>query len=193
MSKANLLAAIAGTNRGIIATEAKNKDILTAITQLEAQNPTPRPLDNLDLLDGVWRLLYTTSSQLLGFEQWPLVQTGQIYQCIQAQNLSLYNIAELHGLPWLDAIVGVFARLTPASEQRVEVNFERSISGLQQFLNYQSPQALVEQLEAQTTIAALNIPLPAQRQTAWLDTTYLDADLRIGRGNRDSVFVLTRI
>jgi hypothetical protein len=193
MSKANLLAAIAGTNRGILATETQNQTIQTAIAQLEAQTPTPRPLDHLDLLNGVWRLLYTTSAQLLGFEKWPFIQTGQIYQCIQAESLTLYNIAELQGLPGLEAIVGVFARLKPVSERRVEVHFERSITGLQRLLNYQSPQTLVRQLDTQQTVNALNIPLPTQRQTAWLETTYLDADLRIGRGSRDSVFVLSRV
>ena len=192
MSKANLLAAIAGTNRGILATDAKNQDILAAIAQLETQNPTPCPLEHLERLDGVWRLLYTTSAQLLGFEQLPLIQTGQIYQCIQTQDLTLCNVAELQGVPWLEAIVSVKARIKAASEKRVNVTFERSIIGLQRLLNYQSPQDFVAQL-AQPSLPALSFPLSAPQQPAWLDTTYLDDNLRIGRGNRDSVFVLTRV
>ncbi len=63
MPKAKLLAAIAEKNRGISATTLDRQAILTAITELELQNPHPQPLTTgLDLLAGDWRLLYTSHS-----------------------------------------------------------------------------------------------------------------------------------
>ncbi len=192
LAKAKLLTTIAGTNRGALASDTDKQAILAAITHLEALNPTPNPMANLDQLEGNWRLLYTTSPQLLGFEQLPLVQVRQIYQCIRSQTLALYNVIELHSAPLLESIIGVTARLTPVSDVRVQVNFERSVFGLKRLLNDQSLDALVTQLASDSILPALTLPFNQQRQPGWLDTTYLDEDLRIGRGNRDSLFVLAK-
>ncbi|NJN37695.1 MAG: fibrillin [Acaryochloridaceae cyanobacterium CSU_3_4] len=193
LAKVELLTAIAGTNRGVITAEVDRTLVLDKVVQLELQNPTPQPLAERDRLSGVWRLIYTTSQDLLGLVRLPLVPAGAIYQCIRGQELKLYNILELQGLPFLEGVICVSARLTPVSEQRVQVNFERSILGLKGIMNYPSIDALVSGLETQSPVNALNIPLNSDRSAGWLETTYLDDDLRIGRGNNDSLFVLTRI
>ena len=125
IEKTTLLEAIAGKNRGILATAVDKQGILDAVAQLEAQNPTPKPTEAADKLDGIWRLLYTTSTGLLGFDRLPLFKPGQIYQCIRAKEATLYNIAEVYGLPFLEGLVSVSAKFTPVSERRVEVIFER--------------------------------------------------------------------
>ena len=50
--KAELLEAIAGKNRGLLANEIDNVRVLSAIQQLEDINPTKKPLEAKDLLDG---------------------------------------------------------------------------------------------------------------------------------------------
>ncbi|MBD2020713.1 fibrillin, partial [Leptolyngbya sp. FACHB-36] len=45
IGKAALLEAIAGTNRGLLATDSKKQAILSAIAQLEDHNPTSRPVE----------------------------------------------------------------------------------------------------------------------------------------------------
>ena len=192
-AKAQLLATLAGTNRGLLASASVQQAVLAAIAHLETQNPIPKPMAHLEQLDGNWRLLYTTSQQLLGFERLPLVRVGQIYQCIQATSLTLCNLIELDIAPALEAIVAVTASLTPVSEQRVEANFKGSVIGLKRLLKHQSLEALITQLGSEEALPALRLRFNEQRQAGWLDTTYLDADLRIGRGNRDSVFVLTKV
>jgi hypothetical protein len=42
-------------------------------------------------------------------------------------------------------------------------------------------------------LAALDVAIDTSNRDAWLDVTYLDGDLRIGRGNGGSLFVLTRV
>ena len=192
IGKSTLLEAIAGKNRGLLATETDKQAILAAIAQLEDYNPTPRPVEATELLNGDWRLLYTTSKGLLGFDKLPLIKLGQIYQSIRANQAKVYNIAELYGLPFVEGIVSVAARFEVVSEKRVQVKFERSIVGLQRLINYESPADFIAQIEAGKNFAAVDFKLDSREQQGWLDITYLDSDLRIGRGNEGSVFVLTK-
>lgn len=191
-SKAALLEAIAGTNRGLLASETEKQAILAAAAQLEDDNPTPRPLEAPDQLSGNWRLLYTTSQGILGFDRLPLVKLGQTYQYVQAKEARIYNIAELYGLPFLEAVVSVAASFEPISARRVQVNFERAIAGLQRVMGYSSSNEFVHQLAVGQKFMAFDWQLDRDQQ-GWLDITYLDDDLRIGRGNQGSLFILSKV
>jgi hypothetical protein len=193
LGKATLLETIAGKNRGILATEADKQAILSAVAQLEDRNPTPHPVEALDQLNGNWRLLYTTSQDLLQIDRLPFLKLGQIYQFVQTQAAKIYNIAEVSGLPYLEGLVSVAARFEPLSERRVKVSFERGIIGLQRLVKYQSPNAFVQQIEAGQKFTAIDFNITNREQKGWLDITYLDDDLRIGRGNEGSIFVLTKV
>jgi hypothetical protein len=190
IGKAELLQAIAGKNRGLLATEADKTAIIAAVTRLEDRNPNPRPLEATDLLEGNWRLLYTTSNSLLNFGRFPPLPLGQIYQCIRTSTSKIYNIAEVAELPFLEGLVSVSARFEPVSERRVDVKFERSIVGLRRLIGYQSPSDLIGQIETGKKFPALDFSI--SNQQGWLEITYLDNDLRIGRGNEGNVFVLTK-
>jgi hypothetical protein len=192
-SKAELLEAIAGKNRGLLATETDKTAILAAVARLEDRNPNPRPLEASNLLNGNWRLLYTTSNSLLNFGRFPLLPLGQIYQCIRTATAKVYNIAEVSELPFLEGLVSVGARFEPVSERRVDVRFERSILGLRRVIGYQSPNDFIQQIEAGKKFTAIDFSIDSRNQRGWLDITYLDNDLRIGRGNEGSVFVLTKV
>jgi PAP_fibrillin len=192
MPKAALMDAIALTNRGLLATEAQKQAILAAIANLEDFNPTPRPVEAGNLLDGNWRLLYTTSKALLNLDRLPLCKLGQIYQCIRVETTSVYNIAEIYGLPYLEGLVSIAAKFEPVSGRRVQVKFERSIIGLQRLIEYNSPVTFIQQIEAGRKFPAIDITVNSDKQQGWLDITYIDNDLRIGRGNEGSVFILSK-
>jgi len=192
IGKSGLLEIIAGKNRGLLATASDKQAILSAIAQLEDYNPTPRPVEAAELLNGDWRLLYTTSRALLNLDGFPLLKLGQIYQCVRVAESKIYNIAELYGLPYLEGIVSVAAKFEPTSERRVQVKFERSILGLRSLIGYESPVKFINEIESGKKFTAVDFGLDAREQQGWLDVTYLDSDLRIGRGNEGSVFVLTK-
>lgn len=196
MPKSQLLSAIASKNRGILATPIERQAILAAITELELRNPHPRPLTTaIDLLAGNWRLLYTSSQSLLGIDKFPLVKLGTIYQCLRPTNNAVYNIAEVASLvPGLDGLVAIAAKFTAVSESRVNVQFKRSVIGLQRLLNYSDPDRLIAAIENGQKFTAIDLPIdrPADKSPAWLEITYLDENLRISRGNEGSVFVLTK-
>ncbi len=190
--KAELLEAIAGKNRGLLASEIDKVKVLSIVEQLEDHNPTPKPVEARELLEGNWRLLYTTSRGLLGLDRFPLFQLGQIYQCIRTAEAKVYNIAEIIGLPLLEGVVSVAARFEAVSERRVNVKFERSIICLQRFIGYQSPSDFIEQIEAGKKFLPLDFSIENREQQGWLEITYLDENLRLGRGNEGSVFVLSK-
>ncbi|MFN6529400.1 PAP/fibrillin family protein [Nostoc sp. ChiSLP03a] len=192
MAKAALMDAIALTNRGLVATEEQKQAILAAIATLEDFNPTPRPVEASNLLDGNWRLLYTNSKALLNLDRLPLCKLGQIYQCIRIETTSVYNIAEIYGLPYLEGLVSVAAKFEPVSGRRVQVKFERSIIGLQRLIEYNSPVTFIQQIEAGRKFPGIDVAINSDKQQGWLDITYIDNDLRIGRGNEGNVFVLTK-
>ncbi len=189
--KDDLMRAIAGQNRGLEASDTDKTAILSAIARLEDRNPTPRPLEAPALLDGNWRLLYTTSRELLNIDRFPFYNLGDIYQCIRLEDRKIYNIAQLQGLPYLDSLVSVAAQFTPTSPVRVTVKFQRFVVGLQRIINYRNPNQFIEALESPQKFLALDSQIQTDRQ-GWLDITYLDETLRIGRGNVGSVFVLAK-
>lgn len=192
IGKSTLIEAVAGTNRGLLTNSSQQQAILAAIANLEDFNPTPRPLAASNLLEGNWRLLYTTSKALLNIDRLPFCKLGQIYQCIRVESNSVYNIAEIYGIPSLEGLVSVAAKFEPVSQRRVQVKFQRSIIGLQSLIGYTSPENFIQQIESGQKFTAFDFPIQSEQQQGWLDITYIDDDLRISRGNEGSVFVLTK-
>lgn len=222
LSKNDLRNAIASKNRGISATIADKQVIASIIARVEDLNPTPEPLAAPELLVGDWRLLYTTSKELLGIDRFPLASLGNIYQCVRPERSRIYNIAELKGPPYLNGLVSVVADFAPVptekiddksqpagdeaaggtavaaiatSKNRVNVSFNRAVIGLQGPLGYQSPAQHIDKLEANqklNLLSGIDFAINAERQQGWLEITYLDEDFRIGRGNQGSLFVLTK-
>lgn len=193
--KTELLEIIEGKNRGLLATETDNVKILTAVEKLEDHNPNLDPLNNLSLVNGDWRLLYTTSRSILGLNNIPLVQLGEIYQCIRTGTNKIYNLAEIKGLPFLEGLVSVAANLEIVSTKRVNVKFERSIIGLQKILGYVSPENFINKIEAGKYFLPLDFNFGVfnnKNPQGWLEITYLDENLRISRGNEGNVFILER-
>ena len=159
-AKAELLAAIEGCERGVRATDDRKRDIDALASALEKLNPNKRAL-RCDLINGEWELLYTTSASILGANRpWPFRPIGPIYQTIDARRARARN---RETFPFFNA---VDADLTPKSPSAADVQFVRfSIFGI------------------------LGVDAPASARGA-LDTTYLDEELRVGRGDKGNLFVL---
>ncbi|MGQ9866047.1 MAG: PAP/fibrillin family protein [Pseudanabaenaceae cyanobacterium] len=191
--KRDLLAAIAHTERGLDIRPEQLPAVWTAVTRLEAVNPTPRPVALPVKLAGLWQLAFTTSLDVLGLGRLPGLRLGEVYQYLSPELTQLVNIAELEPpLASLAGIVAVTARLHPVSAVRVAVAFEQATTGPKGVLGYADPETFAVGLAAGQ--GPLRLTLPTRRgPLPWLDTTYLDEDLRIGRGDRGSLFVLTRV
>lgn len=194
MTKAALLELVATSNMGVDESAEEREERLAAIAQLETQNPTLVPTTSGELLDGDWKLLYTTSRGILGLNRPPFLKLGTVYQSIRAAEQRVYNIAEVNN-QWsaLAGIVSVGAGFEVLSSKRVQVKFERAVVGLQSWTGYKGPDTFTQRLDDPKRFPALDARFDTEKQQGWLDITYLDQDLRIGRGNEGSVFVLQKV
>ncbi|MGB5975442.1 MAG: PAP/fibrillin family protein [Nodosilinea sp.] len=196
LGKAELLDAVAGANRGIASGPSDRAAIQAAAAVLEERNPSPNPLQATDRLEGDWRLLYTTSRELLNIDRLPLASLGPIYQSVRLAENRIYNIAEVEGPPLLSGLVAVAASLESVSTQRVNVRFVRGVIGLRQPLGYTSVAQFIETMQTTqkfSLLQGIDFNINPERQSGWLEVTYLDDDLRIGRGNQGSLFVLKKV
>ncbi|TAD76466.1 MAG: fibrillin [Oscillatoriales cyanobacterium] len=194
LGKSELLSALAAQNRGIRASANDQAFILSLIVRLEERNPTPRPLEQPTKLAGNWRLLYTTSNALLGIERPPLIGLGEIYQCIRPNLQTIYNLAEINNnFGLLAGYVAVAAGLEAVSAVRVNVRFQKLVIGSQWLAGYRTIADWVDRADQGDSFRSLQFQVNSERQQGWLEVTYLDDDLRIGRGNEGSVFVLKRV
>ena len=191
--KANLINAIAPVNRGLQMTENQRKAIFSAVAYLEELNPNPAPNQTPELLDGNWLLLFTTSQELLGIDRFPLYKLGNIYQCLRMAEGKIFNVAEIKGLPLLGGLVSVCANFTVVSEKQIKVNFERLVAGSQSLIGYRDVNSFIDTLRSPKKLFAIDFQIKRENQKGWLETTYLDQDLRIGRGNEGNLFVLRKV
>jgi len=191
--KANLINAIAPVNRGLQMTENQRKAIFSAVAYLEELNPNPAPNQTPELLDGNWLLLFTTSQELLGIDRFPLYKLGNIYQCLRMEEGKIFNVAEIKGLPLLGGLVSVCANFTVVSEKQIKVNFERLVAGSQSLIGYRDVNSFIDTLRSPKKLFAIDFQIKRENQKGWLETTYLDQDLRIGRGNEGNLFVLRKV
>merc|ERR1719337_855943 len=153
-AKSALLGKLSSLGVGASASEEDRSEVDALARALEALNPTPSPLSS-PLINGRWELCYTTSAGILGLTKpAPLRPLGPIFQTIDARTLRAENT---EGAPLFNS---VRATLTPESDSKVFVRFDTfRIGGL------------------------VKVKAP-ERATGDLDTTFLDGDLRISRGNR---------
>ena len=190
--KEKLLQEIAQSSQNI----TNQLSILTAIEKLETSSTNFKPLKFPELLEGNWQLLYTTNKrQLLDTKKKPLInhripgfKRGKTYQGIKENRI--YNILELDGLFGIKVIICGIASFKAISETRARVDFKNGIIGLQGFTSDSSLQ-LIDLFEKGKT--PLGISFAYNKQMGWVETSYLDEDLRIVRGNREGIYVLRKI
>ena len=142
--------------------------VLECIEEVEALNPTPRPLATPELLSGCWQLVYTTSDSILGTaRQRPFKPDyTRILQSINAEKLAAKNEEWVLGGLLKNQ---VRAELTPRDDGKtVDVQFKRF------------------------GIGWLRVPAPASARGV-LETTFLDDSLRISRGDKGNLFCLVRV
>jgi hypothetical protein len=164
--KASLLDAVATSRLG--RDLAARDRVSTLIAKLEELNPVPRPLETApEKLSACWRLIFTTSDGILGMKRPPPFRPRpRILQHIDVASLAAKNEEWLFGGLLKN---GVRAKLTPRSDGKtVDVGF------------------------TQFQIGWARINVDPAKFKGYLETTFLDDELRISRGDKGNVFVLVR-
>jgi len=220
--KAALLDSLFGTERGLTASAEARAEINELLAQLETRNPTPSPNEAMDLLDGEWKLVYTSNSELMALlaaNNLPLVTIGDITQAIDGATSTVLNKVQVTA-PFTSTTVAAQASIEVRSPKRLQVKFNQgtlstptitesleipaNINVLGQTVDLKPLQDIVKPLEDNlagvTSQLAnllkqspdLNIPIEGEQAQTWLITTYLDEDTRVSRGDMGSVFVLVK-
>lgn len=162
-------------------------EIAQLATELESYNPHPQPLLNAtSVLNGGWKLLYSTAREIRSLDSLPLgLQLGQVYQVIDVTNQRFFNLALVkHSLGLVSGYVKVTASFAPATDQRINVDFDQRYLSIEKILGFDTPQ-----LNPFKVVPASN----PQGRVPTLDITYLDQSFRIGRGGDGSLFVLSKV
>lgn len=166
--KRDILDLASATERGLTATEEQRAEMMGMFEQLERLNPTPDPLvvsDNKPSVNGDWSLDYTTSDSILGKGGWPRV--GPIVQSIDTTTLSAKN-SEVVKYAVLNLPRSVTAELSPVNGKLTDVKFKKFALGP---VAFDAPDSF----------------------RGSLDITYLDDEVRLTRGDKGNIFVLTRM
>ena len=161
--KDDLLKICADSKRGTTATTEQQLEISKLFNNLEKLNPTKKPLRSPEV-NGVWSLEYSTSDSIIGRGGFPRI--GPILQTIDTTTLSAEN-SETVSYFGLKVPRKVTAELDVQTDKLTNVQFKKFSIGP---LDFAAPKSF----------------------RGFLDVTYLDNDLRLTRGDKGNIFVLTR-
>mmetsp|Transcript_52582 Transcript_52582/g.167183 ORF Transcript_52582/g.167183 Transcript_52582/m.167183 type:complete len:248 (-) Transcript_52582:23-766(-) len=187
VAKAKVKRAVANTKRGKLVEGLRRREIIAVIEELEALNPTPRPTAT-SLVSGGWSLLFQSplteeaaagkASTLEGpflaaFQPFTkgLVRTKRDLQVIDLEGGRVENLAEFVALG-IDGSLNILGTAVARDDVKVDV----------EFTEFQFKLGAVE----------FSVPLGWVKARGWVETTYVDDELRVGRGDKGSIFVTAR-
>ncbi|PRQ49187.1 putative plastid lipid-associated protein/fibrillin [Rosa chinensis] len=183
--KTELHQALQGINRGIFGVpSAKKSEIEGLVKQLESKNPTPDPTVNLEKVGGCWKLVYSTIT-ILGSRRTKLglrdfISLGDFYQNIDIAKGKAVNVIkfDVRGLNLFNGRLTIVASFKKASKSRVDISYENSTITPVQLMNVFRKN--------------YDILLGIFNPDGWLEITYVDDTLRIGRDDKGNIFILER-
>ena len=175
----------ADINRGIFGLKIDHQaKIHSLVERLEALTPVKKPTADLTAVHGRWRLLYSTI-RILGTRRSKLglrefVKLGDLYQDIDAAEQTAVNTVEfaVAAFNMLRGALTISASYTVASSKRVNVTFDKSELAPEQ----------LQKLFEKNYEMLLGIFNP----DGWLDITYVDSEMRVGRDDKGNLFLLER-
>uniref|UniRef100_A0A1D1Z848 Putative plastid-lipid-associated protein 3, chloroplastic n=1 Tax=Anthurium amnicola TaxID=1678845 RepID=A0A1D1Z848_9ARAE len=206
-----------GTEYGLRTSAEVRAEVLELVSQLEAENPIPAPVEAVEVLEGNWILMYTAFSELLpliAVGTTPLLKIKRISQAIDTKSFTIVNATTLTS-PFASFSFSASASFEVRSPSRIQVRFKEgtfdppvisssvdlpeNVDVFGQKIDLLPLQRTLNPVqEAVANIARvisgqppLKVPIPGDRTASWLLTTFLDKDLRISRGD-GGLFVLAK-
>jgi len=191
--KLRLLQYCASTDRGQNCNQRQKMAIEELASSLEARNPTPNPVE-ASLMDGLWYLSYVSekfyamNAVLAAIAVTPLASVGQVRQEISISSGELTNEFDLILFPNITGAVVTKARINPVDGERLQVFDETTTIRGKSF----GDQFDLGNLKLDVPVDDLRRRLKGTSPETFLDTYYLDEDMRISRTQGGCLFVFTR-
>lgn len=182
--KSALFVELADTQRGLKADKGKRRKIEQILRALEAKNPTRSPLKS-PLMNGRWALQYTTELDAVGKNKPGFMRPqGAIYQTVDIFSQTVLNEETYSPLPFVSFKSRNISELDAQTESRAKVKKqEYSFAGMKMKAPPKTPGRQIADWEMEAS---------GLGSMAWMDTTFVDADLRISRTQSGEVFVFSR-
>ena len=182
--KAALFVELADTQRGLKADKGKRRKIEQILRALEAKNPTRSPLKS-PLMNGRWALQYTTELNAVGKNRPGFLRPqGAIYQTVDVFSQTVLNEQTYSPLPFVSFKSRNVSELDAQTESRAKVKKqEYMFAGLKLKAPPKTPGRQIADWEMEAS---------GLGSMAWMDTTFVDNDLRISRTQAGAVFVFSR-
>lgn len=213
--KAELIDAISNTNNGKTASPETQAKVLRLVRDIEKAAPTSETLlsnpEEAKALDGVWYLQYTSPSVLgdedLEPDAWKPEFASEGEVKIDTKRFEAKGTVTAQGIA-VDTANRVtkqsfdVAKTTVTNEVEQDFGLVR-VSGTFRQSEKVPIRAIVAFQDLEIVLTSgltLNLGfifsilglLRGTKESGWLETTYLGEDMRIGRGNKGTTFVLTR-
>lgn len=190
---ASLLRLSAATSRGQMATESQMSAVDDIVMSLEEINPNPQPVET-DLIDGTWTLVYSSaklfqSNPFLMAAVTPLLQLGQVRQKIAVDDGKLITEADVVAFPVTSGTLKTTARVTPVGAERLELTIETTTITGGKIADRFDLGGISFDVPIEQIFSRLRNTTPA----TYLDTYYLDDQLRISRSKEGKLYIYTRL
>jgi len=211
--KKELLDAISFTSNGKTASPEKQSQVLQIVGEIEASTPTPSLSDPKDIkkIDGTWYLQYTSPSTVGDEDEFPNAWKPAVpdegSSKITTKQIQSKGSVSAAGIT-VDTSNRVVKQIIDTEQSvvtnDVELDFGRVVvSGPFRQSSNVPNRAVVAFDRADITLKngftlnlgfvfAILAAIRGSKDNGWLETTYLGDDMRIGRGNKGTMFVLTR-
>lgn len=217
--KVQILAAVASLDRGLAANLRESREVDSLCRRLEdvagpvtlkwATSRSSPDQSTMDKLAGTWRLIYSSGfngGSLGGSRPGPpaaLVPTilGQVYQVIDADKLRLDNVVELllnYGVPTLPFLPKPDPQPTPGVRLSLQHTYDITQPNTVTVV-FESTTAKTIGPDLLQNLPQIGVPElpdflkpPKNFRSASFDVTYLDASMRITRGDRGELRVYLR-
>ncbi len=214
-NEVQLLQTIRNTGNGKNADIEKQVRVLSIVRQMETLTPpSPTLLSNLteakSLLDGEWYLQYTAPSEIDGVhsdDKWVAMDASEGESNIETRQFNTAGSVSGGGIP-VDASNAVAVQSFDVENSRVKnvitTGFGVVTVGGTYSQSASSPLRAVVAFDTAkiglsigptvdlSFLFDIRAAVKGSRNAGWLETTYISKDVRIGRGNKGSVFILTR-
>lgn len=218
--KAELLKAVSFTNNGKDATVQQQKKVLKLVGEIESAFPPPETIfsnleEGKELLDGVWYLQYTSPSEIMDEEDededandirlWEVENaeeqittkktnskgsvTAQGIQVDTDKGRPVKQIFDFEKGIVTNEVEADFGFVTVGGPFRAsDKKYNRAIVGfVQGEIQFKFGYTL-----KLNWIFDIGAKVRGTNDNGWLETTYVGPDMRLGRGNKGTMFVLTR-